>query len=518
MANVGSLNWLVKMEKAARAKSKAKEVTDEFDEMGDKARQADRAVEDLNDSTDNAGGKMSSFGRRLGLTTGMLGLLTSGLLGAGNALLRLLGISIGGGALSSLMTFIKGISIASVAGKLKWLGAVIKGVVVSAIMKLAYGAGVVVGALEWMVASGGALAAAGWAIAAAIGAVIGLFGVWILEITGVLDWIGKLGEMLSSSLPDWATEGIITLISLLTGPLAALGGFIVGFIRGGFDKGMEMAWQIVKIQVRAIWNTFARLWNLLKSGFSGFVSWLKGLFAGVVNWLLGAWRKFTTYIGEQLSKAQRFVHDLKNAIQAGLRGALNAVKNPIKTVKGFLDDAVTAATNFFNDVAPKPLKDAFRWVEDKVQWLIDKMEDLIDTLQDAADTVNEVNPASEGSAANNVVDSTAAFVDPRQGWSPTLKAPWEGASGGIVTGPTPAFIGEGGEKEAVMPLSKLDAMLANAGGGGGGGGGKTLIIKEQVIEIGDQTLDISELGRAEMEELASLISEKQHNTFQSATF
>jgi len=39
------------------------------------------------------------------------------------------------------------------------------------------------------------------------------------------------------------------------------------------------------------------------------------------------------------------------------------------------------------------------------------------------------------------------------------------ASGGIVTGPTLAMVGEGGESEAVMPLSKLENMM---GGGASG--------------------------------------------------
>jgi hypothetical protein len=36
------------------------------------------------------------------------------------------------------------------------------------------------------------------------------------------------------------------------------------------------------------------------------------------------------------------------------------------------------------------------------------------------------------------------------------------AEGGIVSKPTFAMVGEGGESEAVMPLSKLDTMLSNA--------------------------------------------------------
>lgn len=39
------------------------------------------------------------------------------------------------------------------------------------------------------------------------------------------------------------------------------------------------------------------------------------------------------------------------------------------------------------------------------------------------------------------------------------------ASGGITTGPSLAMIGEGREKEAVIPLSKLDQFVSNKGGG-----------------------------------------------------
>ena len=40
------------------------------------------------------------------------------------------------------------------------------------------------------------------------------------------------------------------------------------------------------------------------------------------------------------------------------------------------------------------------------------------------------------------------------------------ASGGVTTGATLAMIGEGKEREAVLPLSRLNAMLHNASGGG----------------------------------------------------
>ena len=45
------------------------------------------------------------------------------------------------------------------------------------------------------------------------------------------------------------------------------------------------------------------------------------------------------------------------------------------------------------------------------------------------------------------------------------------AEGGIVSKPTFAMVGEGGESEAVMPLSKLDSILGNAFASGANSGG-----------------------------------------------
>ena len=42
------------------------------------------------------------------------------------------------------------------------------------------------------------------------------------------------------------------------------------------------------------------------------------------------------------------------------------------------------------------------------------------------------------------------------------------ANGGVVTAPTLSLIGEGGEPEAVLPLSRLEKMLDGISTGGGG--------------------------------------------------
>ena len=60
------------------------------------------------------------------------------------------------------------------------------------------------------------------------------------------------------------------------------------------------------------------------------------------------------------------------------------------------------------------------------------------------------------------------------------------AEGGIATAPTLAMIGEGKEREAVLPLSKLDAMLS-----GGTGGGGIIVDFHPVINISGGSSDVS---------------------------
>ena len=66
------------------------------------------------------------------------------------------------------------------------------------------------------------------------------------------------------------------------------------------------------------------------------------------------------------------------------------------------------------------------------------------------------------------------------------------AEGGIVTKPTMAMIGEGGESEAVIPLSKMGSM---------GGNNKEIVtlLKELIVEVrngGDVFIDGNKVGKS----------------------
>lgn len=74
------------------------------------------------------------------------------------------------------------------------------------------------------------------------------------------------------------------------------------------------------------------------------------------------------------------------------------------------------------------------------------------------------------------------------------------ANGGVVTRATPAIVGEGGEPEAVLPLSKLDSMLSGAGKGGGA----MAVTFSPVINVSGGSDAYSQVKRGLDEGLASL--------------
>ena len=81
------------------------------------------------------------------------------------------------------------------------------------------------------------------------------------------------------------------------------------------------------------------------------------------------------------------------------------------------------------------------------------------------------------------------------------------AAGGIATAPTLAQIGEGGEPEAVLPLSKLAALLDEwtkpkpTPGGGTGGGGETVVFSPVFNFYGGEAEEAGRISFAEFKKL-----------------
>lgn len=151
---------------------------------------------------------------------------------------------------------------------------------------LSTAAGLVSGFVSWLAAgSAGALA-----FGAAIGLAIGTLGVWILSVTGALDAVKNFGAWVGNVLPGWVADGLLQMLSLAVGPLAVFGGFIAGFVEGGFDEGFRRARQVIDVFIGAWDRQLGRIvsvaedgWNALRQGWTDFKNWIFGIVDGIVD-------------------------------------------------------------------------------------------------------------------------------------------------------------------------------------------------------------------------------------------
>ena len=258
MVTIGSLTWTAKVEGAGNAQRKADNVADSMEQADEKAGGLNTRLGQTSGRLVTGAKKSRRLATRMTSLTGILGLVTSGLFFLG-AQASAAWAAIGG--LSGIVATVSG-----------WL---------------ATASGLVSGFVSWLAAgSAGALAFAG-----AMGAAVGLFVVWILHITGVMDWVRRLGAMIGGQLPAWARDGLTALIGIFAGPLAVIGGFINGFIEGtmkgglvqGIETGVARATQVFDTLAGAFDRTIQRAREFVVDGLSGLGDMAANSLSGAFN-------------------------------------------------------------------------------------------------------------------------------------------------------------------------------------------------------------------------------------------
>ena len=284
----------------------------------------------------------------------------------------------------------------------------------------------------------------------------------ILAIVG-----GIIGAVLVTAFVSWAiAAGAAALATLAT--LAPI--ILIGAVIGAVAYLIFTHWETIK-------NAFSVAWDFIKGVFSGAWEWLKsnwdivlGVFTGGLGLLVVAiyrnWDKITAFVGGAFQLLKDYANFAWNFIKSGASILVNAVvayfnfwKN---TAIGIFNFVKNTAVNIFNNI-----KDTVTGVIQSIIGVFQTIKGAIgNAMGGVADTVTSPFKSAFNAIArfwNNTVGSLSFEVP---SWVPGMggkgfsipKIPML-ASGGIVSSPTLAMIGEGSEKEAVMPLSKLASFM-----------------------------------------------------------
>ena len=253
------------------------------------------------------------------------------------------------------------------------------------------------------IASVGAFTKIGSGIKAAGIAAGGAF----LKLGGALKTFGIAAVAIIKAIGVAAmTNPIILIIAAIVAAVALAVYLIIKY----WDK-IKAAWQVcidAFVAGLAWWaDAFSSAWEWIKAGWNALVAWFSS-----------AWDSFSSWFGDAWNSLVETLGGIWDAITCAASAAWEGIKG---IVSGVID-----------------------WIASKLEWVSEK----IDAVKNLGSNI--VNGAKN--IGSSVVSGIAKFVGL--------------ASGGIATGPTLALIGEGGESEAVVPLSKLESMI---GGGGDGG-------------------------------------------------
>ena len=203
-------------------------------------------------------------------------------------------------------------------------------------------------------------------------------------------------------------------------------------VKGFFSS----AWTGIKNTWSGVTNWFGDIWTGIKNKFSSVGTWFGDTFGGAVTKIKNAWNGIKDWFAEKWAGIKGVFTSAGSAISDGITGALKS------TFNNFMSGAVGLINKFIN------------------------------AINGAIDLINKIPGVSIGKLS-------------------TLRVP-QLATGGIVTADTLARIGEGGKKEAVLPLEQNTGwmdMLADRLAARIGGGGQKVVLMVNERELGYATID-----------------------------
>ena len=311
-----------------------------------------------------------------------------------------------------------------------------------------------------------AIGVVGGVIALLCGAIpvaIGLFamaGIGIGAITagGFWDEIAQWFKELFSSIGQWCKDVWASIVNIFNqvGPW--------------FAKIFKDAWNGIKNAWGAVKTWFSDLWSGIKGIFSAVGSWFGGIFRTAWSNIQSAWSNVKKWFSDLWVGIKNIFSVVGTWFSNIFTQAWNGIKKAFSSVGSFFTGVWNTIKNIFSkagtaigNAVSGAFKSAINWVLEKAIGLING---FIKSINSAIGIINKIP---------GVNIRTINQLD-----VPKL------ATGGIAVNDTLAHIGEGGKREAVLPLDQntewMDTLADKLAARVGGGNSKI------VLQVGEKEL------------------------------
>lgn len=309
-------------------------------------------------------------------------------------------------------------------------GAIVKGAagVVGAALGLKAG---ILAAVPAMSAAWAALAAAAASGMAMLGGAFGAAAGAVGPIVGVLGSVGT--ALLSLGTPVGVAVAALALVALNWDRVKAAASSAATYL----GSALSSAWANIKSATATAWRG---IWDLAVKGVDMAIGAAKGLgsmLASVGSALgTGFWDAVSSAFTKVTDFAKGIFSSLKSGIESAVSSAIGALNSLLSTASGIVSKIISMVSSAVSSMSSAGSKTA------------------------GGGASSSTGSAPQGSAGS--FGYGAEFGGGGGYGTGTIPAM---ADGGIVNGATLAMIGEAGP-EAVIPLDRLNAMMAGSGGGG----------------------------------------------------
>lgn len=268
-----------------------------------------------------------------------------------------------------------------------------------------------------------------------------------------------------------ATKGMSAAVKFLTSPMGMTLGIITAVAAALVL--LYKNWDSVKAWLVNFGNTANQIWTNFSNAVGNAIAAIGQHFPMLGAYLQGWWESIQAAVENVKAIFQNIIDFIDNVFSGNWSAAWQNIVNIFGNLFGMIVNLAKAPIN---------------GVISAINWVLEKINSISVTIPDWVPGVG---------------GETLGFHIPT---IPQL------AEGGVATSPTLAEIGEGGEPEAVMPLSKLADLLDNwpkpkPGGGGGqpGGDGETIVFSPVFNFYGKANReDVEEATRISFQEFKRL--------------
>jgi len=271
------------------------------------------------------------------------------------------------------------------------------GGILTALIPSAYQLGVVFGIIEKAVAAVASVVSGSVTAAAALGAVIGLIVVKVLDMIGALAAIRDAGAAFGDMMGDMI-DPFLTFITVISGGviplLAALGGIIIGLVRGDLQGGIDNAKQILGEFVDAFRNTY----DMIVGVFQDLADFIMGMLGNstipdiILSGLQHIGALFVTFFTDALpSMVFGFLSDL---VSGFVRIFTETLPQLAAKGMGFLlaviETPLNRLYNLFVDVWNGIIGVIEEALETSINALINMVNNFLEGIDELADAVSDV--------------------------------------------------------------------------------------------------------------------------------